>query len=252
MNPADLARRLAQARAQAHAIDIDNALVASVEDAYAIQSELARLAGGDVRGWKVTALTPQDQAKYRANCAVAGPLFAPFIDKEPGPIKLSRFVAPLIECEVAFVLAADLPPRAKPYERAEVEDAVAAVVAAIEIPDCRIAGNPSALLKLADDMGNGGFVAGTPVTRWRELDLTNIAITLKADNGENLTGNSSRIIGNPLLALVALANGQPLAVGGLKKGHVVTTGTCTPPVPVRAGTYVGSFGPLGEVRVRFE
>ena len=75
------------------------------------------------------------------------------------------------------------------------------MVAAIEIPDCRVATNPSDLVKLADDMGNGAFVVGTPVTRWRELDLGNIAITLTADNGENLAGNSARIIGNPLLAL---------------------------------------------------
>jgi len=126
------------------------------------------------------------------------------------------------------------------------------VVAAIEVPDCRVAANAPELVKLADDMGNGAFVVGAPMTRWREIDLGNIAITLTADNGENLAGNSARILGNPLLALIALANAQPLAAGGLKKGQIVTTGTCTTPVPPRAGTYVGEFGPLGAVRVRFE
>jgi 2-keto-4-pentenoate hydratase len=252
MTPADLAIRLANARNDARALELDNALVASVDEAYAVQSQLAMLAGGDVRGWKVTALTPPDQAKYRATRAVAGPLFAPYVGRAPGNFALSRFVAPLIECEIAFVLAADLPARAQAYARGEVEAAVEAVVAAIEVADCRLAGNASDLMKLTDDMGNGALVTGTPIAGWRELDLTDIAITLTADNGEAQAANSSRILGNPLLALIALANAQPLAAGGLKKGQVVTTGSCTTPVPLRPGTYVGRFGPLGTVEVRFD
>ena len=205
-----------------------------------------------MRGWKVTALSPQDQRKYFAGTPVAGPLFAPYVDNSPASLTLSRFVAPMFECEIAFVLGADLPSRPTPYERGEVEAAVAAVVAAFEIPDNRVATDASALVVLADAMGNGAFVVGEPAPRWRDLDLGNIAITLTADNGEHLVGASGRILGNPFLALLALANAHPLGAGGLKKGQIVTTGTCTTPVPVRAGAYVGDFGPLGTVRVRFE
>jgi len=101
-------------------------------------------------------------------------------------------------------------------------------------------------------MGNGALIVGAPVANWRDLDLGNIAITLTADNGERLVGNSNRILGNPFLALLALANAQPLGAGGLKKGQIVTTGTCTTPAPVRTGAYVGAFGPLGAVRVNFD
>jgi 2-keto-4-pentenoate hydratase len=46
---------------------------------------------------------------------------------------------------------------------------------------------------------------------------------------------------------MALANAQPLPAGGLRRGQIVTTGTCTTPVPLRAGRYAADFGPLGVV-----
>lgn len=252
MNAADVARRLTRARNEARAIDINAGLINSVEDAYRVQSELAALAGGPVRGWKVTALTPPDQGKYLSHRPVAGPIFAPYVDNSPAKLALSRFIAPLFECEIAFVLGADLPQRSTPYDRRDIEAAVEAVVAAFEIPDSRAPANAPDLVKLADAMGNGALIVGVPAAKWRDLDLGDIAITLTADNGERFVGNSNRILGNPFLALLALANAQPLAAGGLKKGQIVTTGTCTTPAPVRAGAYVGDFGPLGAVRVEFD
>jgi 2-keto-4-pentenoate hydratase len=48
-----------------------------------------------------------------------------------------------------------------------------------------------------------------------------------------------------------LANAQPLPAGGLKRGQIVTTGTCTTPIPPKLGTYVGEFGALGTLRLDF-
>jgi 2-keto-4-pentenoate hydratase len=98
-------------------------------------------------------------------------------------------------------------------------------------------------------MANGAYVIGAPVSGWRGLDLTGIAVVLSADNGELQTGSSTRVLGNPFLAVLALANAQPLAGPGLKKGHVITTGTCTPPAALRKGSYAADFGPLGEIRL---
>jgi 2-keto-4-pentenoate hydratase len=169
----------------------------------------------------------------------------------PGPatFALAQFVAPLIECEIAFVLGADLPRREIPYDRGEIEAAVEAVVAGVEIVDSRIPAGATDLLRLADSMANGAYVVGAPVSDWRGLDLTRIAIALSADNGEQQSGSSARVLGNPFLAVLALANAQPLAGPGLKKGHVITTGTCTPPVALRNGNYVADFGPLGQIRL---
>lgn len=251
---ADLAARLARARKETTTLPDDpSALITTVADAYAIQSHLATLAGG-VRGWKVSAFTQAEQQNFRSGRPVAAPLLAPHVMSAPARFALSQFVRPVIECEVAFVLGAGLAPRGTPYERGEVEAAIEAAVAGIEIVDSRLPPSAAGLAKLADALNNGAYVMATPVTDWRAFDMTGIAIELGLDNGgaddgERLSGSSARILGNPLLAVLALANAQPLAGPGLKKGHVITTGSCTPPVPLRRGRYVADFGPLGEIRL---
>jgi 2-keto-4-pentenoate hydratase len=100
-------------------------------------------------------------------------------------------------------------------------------------------------------MGNGAFIVGEPVRDWRKLDLGRIGVTLTLDGKETWQGESARILGNPLLAVIALANAQPLPAGGLKRGQIVTTGTCTTPIAPRAGAYVAKFDALGSVSVRF-
>ena len=74
-------------------------------------------------------------------------------------------------------------------------------------------------------------------------------LTAQLARCETERGRSARILGNPLLAAIALANAQPLPAGGLKRGQIVTTGTCTIPIPPRPDQYVGDFGALGTLRL---
>ncbi len=243
----DLTEQLAGARAETRVLDTAPwlKLIASIDDAYAVQSMLAEQAGGDVRGWKVSALSVEQQRLYSANRPVAGALLAPFVHTGPAHLSLKGFVTPLLECEVSFLLGTDLPARPQPYSRDEIEASIEAVIPAMEIADGRWPDDAPGLLKLADSMGNGAFITGTPVENWRKLDLTCIDVTLSHDGSVVERGSSSRILGNPLLAVVALANAQPLPCGGLKRGQIVTTGTCTTPIPLKAGRYTGDFGALG-------
>lgn len=236
---------------RAHAAVLDAApwrdTIASVADAYRVQDELARLAGGDVRAWKVTALGAEQQKGYRSDRPVAGAIFAPFFHASPATVELHDYLAPLLECETAFLLGRDLPQRDKPYERAEIEAAIAAIVPAMEIADCRWPADAPDLLKLADDMGNGAFIAGQPAKDWRGVKLDGIEVALAYDGTTIEYGKASKILGDPLAAVVALANAQPLPAGGLKAGQIVTTGTCTTPVMLQPGRYDADFGPLGKM-----
>jgi 2-keto-4-pentenoate hydratase len=249
MSAPTLAAQLADARARAAVLDAApwRAAIADVADAYRVQSELARLAGGEVRAWKVTALTSAQQQGYRSDRPVAGALLAPFCHASPATVTLAEFVVPLLECEISFLLGRDLPARAAPYARAEIEAAVEAIVPALEIADCRWAAGAPDLLKLADDMGNGAFIAASSVPDWPAVDLAGIEIALAHEGTVIERGSAAKILGDPLAAVQALANAQPLPAGGLKRGQIVTTGTCTTPVPLRPGRYDAGFGPLGKV-----
>ncbi len=252
MNPADLARELARARADARLLDPApwRSAMVSVDEAYAVQSELAKLPGNIVRGWKVTALTPEQQRAFGSRRPVAGALFADSFHRSPATLTLSQFIAPVIECEIAFRLARDLSQRSTAYTDGEVADAIDAIVPCYEFPDYRWPAEAPDLLKLADDMGNGAFVVGKPVTVWREINLSRIAIVLKHNDLEITRGPAARILGDPLKAVAALANAQPLPADGLKAGHIVTTGTCITPLPLQRGEYAADFGVLGTVRLR--
>jgi 2-keto-4-pentenoate hydratase len=249
----DLVNELARARAESRVLDAGpwGTSVTNVEQAYRIQSQLAARPGNTVRGWKVSALTAEQQRGFLSDRPVAGALLSPFVHASPAVLSAAQFVAPLLECEIAFVLGTDLPPRAQRYTRGEIDAAIEAVVPAIEIADSRWPADAPNLLKLADFVGNGAFISGAPVRDWRKLDLENLAITLTHDGNITERGNSARILGNPLLAVIALANAQPLPAGGLKRGQIVTTGSCITPIPLKPGVYVGEFGALGTLQLNW-
>lgn len=245
-----LAEELKAARVDAQPLTkAPDDLVTTVDDAYRVQAELIRLSHGDVRGWKVTALAAADQKKFSSSRPVAGPLLGPYVRNAPAQVPISSLITPLLECEVAFVLGSDLPARSTPYDRSEIEAAIAAVVPVFELADARVPASAPDLMKLADAMGNGLFIVGQRVDEWRKLNLSDIPITLTLDGTTIDRGSSARILGDPLLAVIALADAQPLPTPGLKAGQIVTTGTCTTPVPISAGQYVTEFGPLGTVEM---
>jgi len=243
-----LAAKLAAARAAAGVMAAREAggEVASITDAYRVQDALAAQAGA-VRAWKVSALTPEQQRGYPTDRPVGGALFAPFCHDTLARLTLKSFVAPLMECEIAFLLGRDLPQRKAPYTRAEIADAVEAMVPAIEIADCRLSADATDLQKLADDMGNGAFIMGAAVRDWRTIDLAGREVVLTLDGGDVARGPCAKVLGDPLMGVVGLANAQPLPAGGLKRGQIVTTGTCITPVAMKTGAYVADFGTLGRV-----
>ena len=119
--PADLADELARARAEVRVLDARawRAMVTSVDQAYLVQSQLAARAGHDVLGWKVTALSAEQQRDYPTDRPVAGALLSPFVHAAPAALSAAQFIVPLLECEVAFVLGVDLPPRLQPIPAAK-------------------------------------------------------------------------------------------------------------------------------------
>jgi 2-keto-4-pentenoate hydratase len=126
-----------------------------------------------------------------------------------------------------------------------------AAFAAIELVDSRFRSHTavSAQERNADFVTNGGFVRGPTVAAWRNLDLTNIAVTLTTGGEEIVNRNGGHATGDPLLPAVALANDLP---GGIKAGQFVTTGTYTGLTFAKPGqTVVAAFAGFGAVEVGF-
>jgi 2-keto-4-pentenoate hydratase len=166
------------------------------------------------------------------------------------PIELSRYLQPRIEPEIAFVLGRDL---AGPASAADAAAAVEFVLPALELIDSRIRDWKITLPDtVADNASSGGVVLGNNPTRLAGLDLALTGCLLARDGRVVDTGAGGAVLGNPLNALVWLAN--TIAAHGvtLRAGDVVLPGSITASMPVVAGqTVTASFAGLGSVTAIF-
>ena len=253
---------LIEARREARALDAlpPAWLPGELPIAYRLQRAVARPLG-EVRGWKVAGLDEAQRQAMAVPGPVAAPLLAPWVQNSAGRLSLTNFVAPKLECEFALELIRDLPERGKgtkPYTRSEVEAAIGGVRIGIEVCDSRLPAGAPTLAQLADDLNNGAYIVGPASADWRHADYAEHAIALRAvvdsQRIELAHGNGRPILdGDPVGALVLLANAQPPGYGGLRAGQFVTTGSCTGSVAVPGACAIeADFGGLGTVRLRFE
>jgi 2-keto-4-pentenoate hydratase len=210
-----------------------------VEDAYQVQAAVLAKRSATVAGWKVALVGGR---------AAAAPIAD--IDVFASDDVLGEAAGTRIESEIGFVLGRDLPPRAEPYDRADILDAIATVHVAFEIVRGRL-GEPPAIpftAFLADGLGNAGVVVGAPVANCSTLPPRAV---LSADDVEIASGEHPH--GDPLAALLAWANDQQDQCGGLRAGQRVITGSFTGAALVDPGrSYIATFGdPAITVATRF-
>ena len=228
-------------------------------EAYRLQAAVAD-ALGDVGGWKVAAVTAAQRESLGVPVPIAGPLMRRWMHDAaatPATLNAADFIAPKLECEFAFELARDLPPRPeRAYSRDEVAAAIAALRIAVEIVDSRLPRGLGALAELGDAFNNGAFVAGPAQRDWRDLDFARIEIVLTREHDgttrEVARGSGRAILdGDPFGTVVMLANAPAGAGRGLLAGDIVTTGSCSgaPPLPGE-GIYRAEFAGLGSVEFR--
>ena len=220
----------------------------SAGDAYLIQSEYVGLRPaslGKVAGYKIALTTPAMRAMVGMNDSVAGDMLEKTILRGNSRIRAADYVRLIVEFEIAFELADDLPAIGAPYDRGSVAKAVGAVMPAFELADDRNAdyttlpGN--ALMLIADNAWNEGAVLGAPVKDWQGIDLAALKGTATI-NGEKVgEGHGRDVMGHPLDALAWLANHLASRNLGLWRGAVVIT-----------GSMVTSKFPKAGDRIRFE
>jgi 2-keto-4-pentenoate hydratase len=219
----------------------------TIEEAYYVQ-DLMLKAIGKAGGWKVGATTPGGIPFYAPmpvdGFATSGELVGKQYRRLRG-----------VEAEIAFLMGKDLPPRATPYSRAELVDAIASCHPAIELLESGLL-DPDAvdrLTAIADLQSNGGFISGSPVEGWQDFDFANESAQMNVD-GFVRVANGKNAAGGDLLRLVLwLANEAQSRTGGLLAGQWITTGSWTGKIMADSGSVaLARFLKFGEVTVRFD
>lgn len=249
---ANFAERLWRARQQGLLVLAEEVVEpATSEEAYAIQAEIVRLSGQELRGFKVGSTSKEAQRLLGTSGPGSGPILAPYLHTTPARVAIVAGHTPAVEGEFAFRLGRALPPREATYTEADVAQAIDAIAGAIEIVGTRLAGGLAGKgrnLVTADGGANVALITGSWTADWRGLDLKRQPVAMHINGQIRGRGEGARALGDPMKVMVWLANQQSRLGRGLKPGDIVSTGTCTGLDDVKPGDAVlADFGTLGRV-----
>ncbi|OYV48004.1 MAG: 2-keto-4-pentenoate hydratase [Burkholderiales bacterium 21-58-4] len=225
-----------------------------VKDAYEVQLMnigLDEKAGAAVIGWKAGLTARSVQQQLGADSPDFGALLNTCGYGDSEPVPLTRLLQPKIEAEVAFVLERDLPERR--VTAADILRSTAFVVPAFEIVASRITNWDITILDtVADNASSGLFTLGLKPVLLKDVDLGAVTMSMTFDGNEASCGQGHACMGNPVNAVVWLANtlcelGKPLRAGDL-----ILSGPLGPMVSVTGPSrFEATIEGLGTVTTEF-
>ncbi|MDO4263822.1 MAG: 2-oxo-hepta-3-ene-1,7-dioic acid hydratase [Deinococcus sp.] len=232
----------------------------TLSDAYAVQRawiERKVVAGAVIRGHKIGLTSRAMQLSSQIDEPDYGTLTHEMFFEPNGDIPLSRFVAPKVEVELAFLLRADL--AGPDLTVFDVLRATEYVTPAAEIIDARIqrlsktTGKPRRVTDtISDNAANAGVIVGGRAVRPDDLDMRWAAALCIRNGAVEETGVAAGVLGHPASGIAWLARRLAPHGEGLKAGELVLAGSFTRPVDIASGdTFTFDYGPLGVFTCRF-
>ena len=232
----------------------------TIADGYAISREWVKTkiaAGRQVRGHKIGLTSRAMQQASQITEPDYGTLLDDMFFPEGSDIPFTRFIAPRIEVELAFILGQRLQ-----GPNVTIFDVLAAtdyVVPAIEIIDARIEQfdrHTRAMRKvfdtIADNAANAGIVLGGRPVKPDAVDLRWVSALLYKNGVIEESGVAAAVLNHPAAGVAWLANKLAPWDECLEAGEVVLGGSFTRPTAAVAGDcFHADYGPLGSIAFRF-
>lgn len=212
--------------------------------------------GGERAGYKVAVTNPAAQRMLGVPHPVFGRILSARVHRSPVALEAADYHTCLIEVELGFRMAEDVPERAGGHDRASIAPFVGELYPAIELVEHHFAGieRVTPLSLAADNAIHGAWIHGEAVDQWRESDLAAQATRLVVDGEEKMTGSGGNVLGHPLEVVAWLANALPRYGLALSRGDFVTTGVTTDGIyPAAAGEHIlAEFPSLGRVELSLD
>src|SRR5271165_4351572 len=249
------ARALYEARRDRQAIepftDADPDL--GMADGYAIARQLTSMLVNDgetVIGYKVGLTSKPMQQMIGVDSPDHGPVLGSTLYADGAAVSLRHFIQPKIEAEIAFVLGTSL--RGPGVTVLAARQAIAGMVAAMEIVDSRFADWRIRLADTVADLASNGAVAvSSRLVPQAGLDPRLIGMVLTRCGELVDTGAGAAALGDPVAVVAWLANTLGEMGAGLEPGQLIMTGALHAAVPMTAGDiFRAEFDRLGPVTVR--
>ncbi len=198
----------------------------TLDEAYEVQRlsiERRRKRGEELVGIKMGFTSRAKMQQMGLSEMIWGRLTNAMRVEDGGEIKLSDYVHPRAEPEVAFLMKKRL---SGPVTGIEALSAVEAVAPAIEIIDSRYQNFKFNLPDVvADNTSSAGFVIG----QWSQADtdIANLGMLLEFNGQPVQIGSSAAILGHPLRALASASRLVAEAGLSLEPGWIVMAGGAT-------------------------
>jgi 2-oxo-hept-3-ene-1,7-dioate hydratase len=232
----------------------------TIEDGYSISRAWVAMKiaeGRTVRGHKIGLTSRAMQQASQISEPDYGTLLDDMFIPEGSDIPASRFIAPRVEVELAFVLGKRLQ-----GPNVTIFDVLAAtdyVVPAIEIIDARIEQfdrHTKAMRKvydtISDNAANAGIITGGRPVKPDAVDLRWVSALLYKNGMIEESGVAAAVLNHPATGVAWLANKLAPWDESLEPGEVVLGGSFTRPTSAMAGdTFHADYGPLGSIAFRF-
>ena len=231
-----------------------------IDDGYAIQRAWVALELADgrlVKGRKIGLTSRAMQLSSQITEPDHAPLMDDMFFEAGSDIPISRFIAPRVEVELAFILGKPL--KGPGVTLFDVLSATEYVSPAIEIIDARIEQfdrDTKAPRKVFDTISdfaaNAGIVLGGRPVRPLDVDLRWVGALLHKNGVVEETGLAAAVLNHPANGVAWLANKLAPYGEQLDAGQVVLAGSFTRPTAALAGdSFHVDYGPLGSVAFRF-
>jgi len=227
----------------------------TADDAYRIQLrqiEQKVSEGAVVKGLKIGLTSKVMQEMLNVHTPDYGFILDTMVFQKDIAIDTEQFIQPKVEFEIAFVFKKAL--KGPNLTIQDVIDATDYVVPSIEIIDSRI---EDWRIKfedtVADNGSSAGAILGTQKTRLSDVDIANIGMTVYKNDECIDEATSDAVLGNPLNAVVWLANEVSRYDISIQPGMFVLSGALSKALPFTNGDHFkADFGKLGEVSVAFQ
>ncbi len=202
------------------------------EQAYKVQSQCIAGWDDEIIGWKVAGLKPELHEQFKAP-RQSGPVFKKNLQFNDGkshtlaPVYAEGFAA--IEAEFVILLGdvSNLP--TKNLTEQDAINAIDKVYMGIEIASSPMTNTHSygTLSPICDFGNNAGVIVGPEITNWKEVDLSNINVSVKIGGEEVGNANTKPSLDGPIGAVTYLI--EHLAQRGheIKPGTYISSGAVT-------------------------
>jgi 2-oxo-hept-3-ene-1,7-dioate hydratase len=232
----------------------------TIDDAYAVQAAWVNMKlaeGRQLLGRKIGLTSRAMQQSVNITEPDYGAIYDDMFFADGSEIPLSRFIAPRIEVELAFVLGQSLEGPGRTVF--DVLRATEYVTPALEVLDARVqmtdpaTGHSRTIVDtIADNAADAGIVTGGRAVRPLDIDLRWAAALLYRNGVVEESGVAAAVLNHPANGVAWLANKLAPHGVGLEPGQVILAGSFTRPVWAKGGdTFHADYGRLGSITCRF-